>query len=393
MDYVFSKHASNVQGSAIRDLLSVISNPNIVSLAGGNPSPSTFPEEILADLSQNAILENGRSVLQYGATEGMMTLRESCNDLNHIRGIRSEVENIIPTAGSTQGIDLISKIFLNDGDTILTERPTFLGALQTFYMYGAHVVGVSNDENGIDLTDLEDKMKRYHPKFFYVIPNFQNPSGRTWSLEERKNVLALAEKYNVLLLEDDPYGELRYEGMPIPPIQQFDQNGLVIHLSSFSKTICPGLRVGYTTAAPAIVQKMFVAKQGVDVMTSNLSQVLVDGFLRSGRYAEHVANNCQFYRTQMLGMLDAIEKYFPKDVSVVRPEGGLFLWAELPEQIDADRLSYEAMERGVAYVPGEHFFSDEAKKNTLRLNFSLETVPNIRLGIERLGKLLNEKLT
>jgi Transcriptional regulators containing a DNA-binding HTH domain and an aminotransferase domain (MocR family) and their eukaryotic orthologs len=393
MQYTFSHHASQVQGSAIRDLLSVINNPAVVSLAGGNPSPATFPEETLAALSQTAILEHGSAVLQYGATEGVMALRESCNALNHKRGIRSEVKNIIPTAGSTQGIDLISKIFLDDGDTVLTERPTFLGALQTFYMYGANVMGVANDANGLDLVDLEEKMKKHRPKFFYVIPNFQNPSGRTWSLDERKNVLALAEKYDVMILEDDPYGELRYEGVPIAPIQQFDQQGHVVHLSSFSKTICPGLRVGYTTADPSIIHKMFVAKQGVDVMTSSLSQVLVDGFLRSGQYAEHVANNCRFYRAQMLGMLEAIDEYFPKEVSIVRPQGGLFLWVELPESIDADALSYEAMERGVAYVPGEHFFPDEAKKNTLRLNFSLETVPNIRIGIERLGKLLNEKLT
>lgn len=391
MNYSFSDHANQVQGSAIRELIGLLGDPNMISFAGGNPSPVTFPKEILAEISAESILNNGDSLLQYGMTEGQKSLVESCAALNQRRHLSTSLDHILPTSGATQAIDLMTKIFVNDGDTILCESPTFLGALQTFHMYGANIVGVNSHPDGhMDLQDLEEKLKTLKPKFLYVIPNFQNPSGRTWGEQERRDVLRLAQQYQTLILEDDPYGELRYTGEPILPIYAMDDQEIVIHLSSFSKTICPGLRVGYATASPTIIKKMAVGKQGSDLMTSSISQRMIDGFLRSGRYEEHVANNCQFYQAQMAAMLEAIDQLFPKEAIIHAPEGGLFLWVTLPEYIDATALLQQAIERGVGYVPGEHFYPNTPQKNTLRLNFSLETIPNIRTGVERLAPLLNE---
>lgn len=391
MNYSFSDHANQVQGSAIRELIGLLGDPNMISFAGGNPSPATFPKEILAQISAESILSDGDRLLQYGMTEGQRSLVESCAVLNKKRHLSTSLDRILPTSGATQAIDLMTKIFINDGDTILCESPTFLGALQTFHMYGANVVGINSKADGrMDLQDLEEKLKTLQPKFLYVIPNFQNPSGRTWSEQERKDVLQLAQKYQTLILEDDPYGELRYTGDPILPIYALDNQEIVIHLSSFSKTICPGLRVGYVTASPDIIRKMAVGKQGSDLMTSSISQRMIDGFLRSGRYEEHVANNCRFYEAQMAAMIDAIDELFPKEAVIHASEGGLFLWVTLPEHIDATALLEKAIERGVGYVPGEHFFPNIPQKNTLRLNFSLETIPNIRTGVERLAPVINE---
>lgn len=388
----FSEHAERVKGSAIRDLMSVLGDPSIISFAGGNPAPVTFPTKLLAELAQDAIETQGDSLLQYGMTEGQISLRESCDWLNKKRGIRSNVEMILPTSGATQAIDLITKVFINDGDTILCESPTFLGALQTFYFYGANVVGVGMKEGQLDVKELEEKMATLHPKFFYVIPNFQNPSGRTWCLEEREKVLSLANKYDVLILEDDPYGELRYDGESMPSIQSMDDQNRVVHLSSFSKTVCPGLRVGYATAHPTIIRKMAIGKQGSDLMISGLSQKLIDGFLRSEQYDAHVESIRTYYTEKRNAMVQAIDDYFPKEVEIIQPEGGLFLWATLPAQLNAKDLFDKAIEQGVAYVPGEYFYPENGviPKNEIRLNFSLESVENIQKGIERLGNMLQE---
>lgn len=392
MRFVFSKNIEQIEGSAIRDLMGVISDPEIISLAGGNPSPSTFPAETLAEFAQELIAKEGGQILQYGPTEGYKPLIESCAERNRLKGISSNIERILPVSGSSQAIDLAAKVMLDRGDMVLCESPTFMGALQTFHSYGAKTLGVMSDDEGLLPDDLAKKIAEHKPKMLYVIPNFQNPSGKTWSENRRKEVLEIAAKNNLLVLEDDPYGELRCEGEPVWSMAHFDEDDCVLHMSSFSKTISPGLRVGYATGHPEILRKMVVAKQGVDVHTSNLSQAVVNRFLRSGKYDEHVCRTKDYYRNKLNCMADAVDKYFPESAKYKKPEGGLFLWLELPEKIDTFPLLDKAIERKVAFVPGKSFFPDTQRHNCLRLNFSMASEDRITEGCKRLGELIKEEL-
>lgn len=393
-DISFSKRMESITGSAIRELFHLLNDPNVISLAGGNPSPKTFPSERIAEISSKVLCESGDVLLQYGATEGFGPLRESCVALNAARGIDSTEENILPTAGSSQGIELAAKVFLDETDVVLVENPTFLGALQTFRSFGARPAGVALDEEGMDIADLESQLRRTNAKMIYVIPNFQNPTGTTWSAARRAEVLALAARYDALLLEDDPYGELRYDGEDIASIKSLAQKSgesqRVVHLSSFSKTVSPGLRLGYVTAHPAILRKMCVAKQGMDVHSNNLSQAIVDAFLRSGEYVRHVQSNCAFYKEKRDAMMRAVEQYFPASAQVNRPRGGLFVWVRLNEDVDCAALLSDAVRRGVAYVPGTHFYADLSGKSTMRLNFSLPSGEEIDRGCKILAELLRE---
>ncbi len=387
-NYEFSHNMAPLTGSAIRAIFALLADPKIISLAGGNPSPRTFPKEDIARISETLVKEKGDVLLQYGVTNGYQPFKEDAVAINKTKGIESTVDNILALTGSSQGIELTTKIFCNPGDTILVEDPSFLGALQTFRSYGTKLVGVKMLEDGVDLDDLESKMKAHQPKFFYVIPTFQNPSGKTTSLERRKAILALAKQYDVLILEDDPYGELRFEGEAIPCIKTLDTDGQVILLNSFSKTISPGLRVGYMTADPAIIAKAGIGKQGMDTHTNNLAQATVSEFWREGLYPKHVASAIEFYRPQRDAMLAAIETYFPKDAVYTKPNGGLFVWVDLNASYNATELFKAAIDAGVAYVPGTHFFADNGHDNTLRLNFSLPSVEQIERGCEILGGLL-----
>lgn len=391
--YRFAERVRPITGSAIREIFNMLADPNIISFAGGNPSPASFPSAKIKQIVIELMELNGEKILQYGSTEGWGPLRETAMAINSKKGINSALSNIQILTGSSQGIELSAKLFLNEGDTLLLEDPTFLGATQTFRTYKAEPLGVDTDAEGMILSDLEEKIKIFDPKLIYTIPNFQNPSGNTTSLARRKGVFALADKYKVVIVEDDPYGELRYEGDDIPCIKTFDSNGeRVILLNSFSKTISPGLRVGYATADPEIIRKMAVIKQGIDIHTTNLSQAIVDAFYRKGLYYPHVQRICEFYRVQRDAMLDAIAKYFPKNIKYTRPEGGLFIWIELSKNIQVLPIFKEAVARGVAFVPGEHFYADLSGKNTLRLNFSMPSVEQIDIGCKILGELLHETL-
>lgn len=391
MEYVFSDRITPITGSAIRAIFALLADPNIVSLAGGNPSPKTFPSEDMARISADLISKHGDKLLQYGATEGFAPLRETAADRNSKLGIGGAVENILPVTGSSQGIELVCKVFLNAGDTILVENPTFLGAVQTMRSYRANVVGVDMEDDGVDLVDLEAKIKQYKPKVFYIIPTFQNPSGRTTSEKKRQAVLELAKQYDFIIMEDDPYGELRYNGTPIAPIKSMDDDGRVVHLSSFSKTISPGLRVGYATADPKIIRKMVIGKQGMDVHTPNLSQALVDAFYREGKYYDHVKKCCDFYKPQLDAMIKGMKEHFPADAQYPIPEGGLFAWVKIPG-INGIELFNTAVENGVAFVPGEHFYADLSGTDTFRLNFSLPSVSQIEWACDKLGKIIVEMM-
>jgi len=308
------------------------------------------------------------------------------------RGIKTDFERVIITSGSTQGIGLAAKTLCNPGDVILAESPTFIGALQTFLAYEADVKGVEMDEQGMLMDDLEQKMKRLRPKFVYTIPTFQNPTGRTMSADRRKRMLELCQKHGVLILEDDPYCDLRYSGIAEPAIKSLDEDETVIYLLSFSKIISPGLRVGAAAADSRIINKYNIAKQGEDLHTANLSQELVDAFMRSGQVQAHIEKIRALYSEKRDAMLEELET-FPKGITYTQPDGGLFIWAWLPAHMDAEALFKKCVEAGVAFVPGTHFYPEGGHKNTMRLNFSMASLDQIREGMAKLKKALQENMS
>lgn len=390
MEYLFAERFHGVEGSAIRAIFSLLGDPEIISFAGGNPSPKTFPADKLAGYAARLIREQGDSVLQYGGTLGTADLLGQVQKLFEAEGPSPKKEELIILSGSSQGIDLLTKTLINPGDRIIVESPTFLGAIQTFKMYQADLIEAEMDEHGLVIADLEEKIAKYQPKFIYTIPTFQNPTGRTLPVERRKQIARLAEKYGVIILEDDPYAALRYAGEAQPSIKSFDRANRVVKLMSFSKTISPGLRVGAAYAPAEIIAKFNLGKQGQDVHTSNLTQELVCEYIKEGAYFDGIAANCAYYAGKLDAMYAAAQKYFPKGTKLVRPEGGMFLWAELPEGIDATALFEEAVRRKVAYVPGTHFYAHGGHDNTLRLNFTMADEAEIEKGMQLLGELFTD---
>lgn len=388
----FANRYEGITGSAIRKIFALLSDPEIISFAGGNPSPQTFPSEEMAEIAAKILVSNGDSILQYGGTVGVQPLIDCVIDLAKQEDVEAAQDQVIILSGSSQGIELMSKAMVNKGDKVLVESPSFLGALQTFRLYEAELVPVRMDALGMDMNDLESKLKEHRPKFLYTIPTFQNPTGKTLPQERRKQVYELCLKYGTLVLEDDPYASLRYCGEALKPIKSYDEAGIVVKLMSFSKTISPGLRVGAAIANPEIIAKFNMGKQGQDVHTSNLNQMMVAEYIRQGKYQPHVAENCVLYAKKARMMGDAIAKYFPEEVAVTKPEGGMFMWAELPETVDAEELFAAAVEKKVAYVAGTHFYAEGGHKNTLRLNFTMESDERIEAGIRRLGELLGQEV-
>jgi 2-aminoadipate transaminase len=387
----FAKRLDRVTGSAIRAIFELLKDPGIISLAGGNPAPECFPSEDVAEIAAGLIRQYGDRILQYGGTPGIDRLKETVIAMAAKRGIQASPEQVIITSGSTQGIGLAAKTLINPGDAILTESPTFIGALQTFLGYEAEVIGVEMDEQGMRTDILEEKIIRHKPKFVYTISTFQNPSGRTLSAQRRLKLLEVCQKHRVLILEDDPYCDLRYSGIPEPTIKSMDTDNTVIYLLSFSKIISPGLRVGAAIADPRIIGKYNIAKQGEDLHTSNLSQEIVNAYMRSGKAEAHIQNICSVYRAKRDAMLEKLER-FPEGVTFTRPDGGLFIWAALPEGLDAEALFKTCVQRGVAFVPGTHFYPEGGHKNTLRLNFSMPSPEQIARGMDILKKVIEENL-
>ncbi|MEL7609903.1 MAG: PLP-dependent aminotransferase family protein [Bacillota bacterium] len=386
----FAKRMDGVTGSAIRELFKLMTNADIISFGGGNPSKDSFPVDTVRRIADECLKDNGVALLQYGPTEGYLPLREAY--LKHIvrpRGIQAELENALITTGSMQALDLTLKVLLDPGDRVLVESPTFLGALQAFAIAQAKCVPVPMDDEGVVIEELERLMKEHKPKLFYCIPTFQNPTGRTLGALRRKRIAELAREHNVIVLEDDPYCDLRYRGETQPPIKSFDTSDQVLLFNSFSKSISPGLRVGCALGAPEIIRKMTVCKQCTDTHTTLLTQAIVAEFLNRGLLPGHLASIIPGYTAQLDTMLEGMDKYFPEGAHYVRPEGGLFIWCELKPGADALPLFKRATaEHKVAFIPGEHFFVDGSGKNTLRLNFSSEPVERIKIGIQKLGELL-----
>ena len=382
----YASRFDGITGSAIREIFKVITQPGMISFAGGNPSPAALPDETVSRIAQEVLKENGKTILQYGATEGYAPLLQSLKPWVEEQ-LGCAIPALLPVTGSTQAMDLLCKALIDPGDAILVEDPTFLGNMQCMRLYQARLVPVESDEDGLMLDRLEEAMRRYHPKLLYVIPTFQNPTGKTLAANRRKPIAELASKYGVVVAEDDPYRDLRYAGTPAPSIKSFDEEGWVVFLGSFSKIISPGLRVGYMAGDAGILRKCTMGKQSTDVHTANLNQAIVDQFLRQGLLPGHIATIRQSYKRQMDAMLEELER-FPAGVRSTKPEGGLFIWVELPEGLDALSLLPKAVEKHVAYVPGTHFFAEGGHENTLRLNFSNATIEQIHTGMSALREVV-----
>ena len=386
----FAHRFDGVSGSAIREIFKMIAKPGMISFAGGNPALSALPDETVARIAREVLEQDGKRILQYGATEGYPPFLESL--MAYVQAqLGCDIPAVLPVTGSTQAMDLLCKALINPGDVILVENPSFLGNLQCMHLYEAQLVPVESDEHGLIPEKVEEAMRRHHPKMLYVIPTFQNPTGTTLALERRRPIAELAAKYGVVVAEDDPYRDLRYAGEALPSIKSFDREGWVVFLGSFSKIISPGLRVGFMAGDARILRKCTIGKQSSDVHTANLNQAIVDQFLRQNLLPAHIASICDSYREQLDAMLDEL-RAFPEGTRYTRPEGGLFVWVELPSGIDAKELLEQAVARHVAYVPGTHFYCDGGHENTLRLNFSNSTIPQIHEGMAILRELIEQAI-
>lgn len=386
----YASRFDGITGSAIREIFKMIAQPDMISFAGGNPSPTALPDETVARLAQEVLSESGKVLLQYGATEGYAPFVKALKPWVGEQ-LGCDVPAVLPVTGSTQAMDLLCKALIDPGDAILIEDPTFLGNMQCMRLYQAKLVPVESDEGGLMLDKLEAAMRQHRPKLLYVIPTFQNPTGKTLAAERRKPIAELAAKYGVVVAEDDPYRDLRYAGKALPSIKSCDKEGWVVFLGSFSKIISPGLRVGYMAGDAGILRKCTMGKQSSDVHTANLNQAIVERFLTDGLLPGHIQAICADYKRQMDAMMAELDQ-FPAGTRYTRPEGGLFIWVELPEGIDALSLLQKAVANHVAFVPGTHFFAAGGHESTLRLNFSNSTIPQIHQGMTALRALIEQEL-
>lgn len=396
-DHRYAQRTQRMKGSAIRELLKLLDQPDIISFAGGLPAPDVFPVEEVKQACIRVMDNNGAQALQYGTTEGYKPLREMIARHTNSTGITVSADNILITGGSQQALDLLGKIFINHGDRILVESPTYLGALQAWNAYGAEYVSVDSDDDGMRTDALEEAL-RTGPKFIYVLPNFQNPTGVTMSLERRLKLIELADRYGVPIIEDDPYGQLRYEGDHIPGVCVLDnqmraQNGTytgnVIYLSTFSKILAPGLRLAWVIAPSEVISKLVTAKQGADLHTATFNQFVAHEVGRGGFLNKHIEHICEVYHERRDVMLDSLAENMPEGVRWTHPKGGLFLWLSLPEGMSSVDLFKVAVEKErVAFVPGFSFFPNGGGGNTMRLNFSYCVPDMINEGIARLARTI-----
>ena len=390
----FADRMENVKASEIRELLALTAKPEIISFAGGLPAPELFPVEQMDAAIEAVMKENGRAALQYGTTEGLPRLRQQIADrLAAKNNIHTDIANIIPTAGSQQGLDFAARLFVNPGDVVIMESPSYLGAINAFIQSQPNFVEIPTDEDGMIMEEL-DRVLAETPnvKMIYVIPDFQNPSGRTWPLERRQKFMEIINKYEIPVLEDNPYGELRYEGEYLPALKSMDTKGLVIYLGTFSKILAPGLRLGWIVANDEYIRKFNLIAQGAVLQTSTFSIAAVSKFIDMYDLDAHVEKIREVYKHRCALMIESMDKYFPKEVSFTRPNGGLFTWAELPDYIDTKEMATQALEQKVAYVPGASFFPNGGNCHCMRLNYSCMPDERIVEGIKRLGNVIKANL-
>ena len=390
MEYSFSDRVQALKPSAIREIFKYAADPEVVSLSAGNPSPEAFPIEEIKEISSRLLEENPIGVLQYSVTEGYPQLRETLKEyMKSHHNIGRDFDDILITTGAQQIMDLATKSLVNEGDVVITEAPSFIGSLNTFRSYNAKLVGVKIDDDGVNMEELEKALQTHkNARFIYTIPNFQNPSGITMSLEKRKKMYELAKKYNVLILEDNPYGDLRYSGAYIPCIKSFDDEGIVLYAGSMSKVISPGIRVAYVIAPKPIFQKMVVCKQGNDVHTNIWSQMVCNELMTKYDFDAHLEKLRNLYRKKAQFMMDLMDKYLvPMGITYAKITGGLFTMCTLPDYVDMQEFCKDAIKNKVCVVPGNAFLTDESEEcHTFRVNFSTPTDEQLEKGIKLLAK-------
>lgn len=392
MDYKFSERVMGLKPSAIREIFKYAADPEVVSLSAGNPSPDAFPAKEIAEISAKVLKENPISVLQYSVTEGYAPLRQHLTEYmkkEHNTGTASD--DILITTGAQQIMDLCSKALVNEGDAVICEAPSFIGSLNTFRSYNARLVGVTVESDGMNMQELENALKQNpNAKLIYTIPNFQNPSGVTMSEQKRRTMYELAKKYGVLILEDNPYGDLRYSGKNVPNIKSFDEDGTVIYAGSFSKVISPGMRVAYTICPKPIFGKLVVCKQGNDVHTNIWSQYVCDEFITKYDFAAHLARLREIYTKKANYCMELLDKYCAPAITYHKIDGGLFIWCDLPEHLNMPQFCKTAVQNKVCVVPGNAFLTDETQSShSFRINFSTPTDEQLEKGIKILGRLAN----
>jgi DNA-binding transcriptional MocR family regulator len=383
-----------LKASEIREILKVTQRPEVISFAGGLPAPELFPVKTLAAATQRVFEEDGMRALQYSTTEGHPPLRRKIAErMQATWGAHVTPEQVLVTSGSQQGLDLTGKLLLDEGDVVLCESPTYLGAISAWNVVRPRWVEVATDDDGMDPVALEARLRANpNAKAIYVIPNFQNPSGRTWSLVRRKAFMEVVERNDVWVVEDNPYGELRLEGTPLPSLKSFDRKGRVIALGTFSKVFCPGLRIAWIAADAPVLEKLVILKQGADLQTSTLGQLQVNRYLEENDLDADIARIIPVYRERRDAMLAALDAEMPPGVRYTRPSGGLFVWMTLPEMMNARTLLDECVRQNVAFVPGGAFYPNGGHENTLRLNFSNMDERRIAEGIRRMGDVLRARL-
>ena len=385
----FARRMESVQKSFIREILKVTASPEIISFAGGLPNPATFPTLAIGRATEAVLSGEGKAALQYSTTEGYPPLREYIARRYAAKGVRVNPENILITSGSQQGLDLVAKVLLDEGDRVVIESPGYLGAIQALSMFQPRLVPIAMEQDGIDTEQLAEALDSVNPKLFYSVTNFQNPSGITYSAEKRRRVAELMRRRDTVLVEDDPYGELRFMGDDMPHMGAL-MDGNMVMLGSFSKIFSPGMRLGWVCAPGDIMERLITAKQACDLHTNSFSQRVLLRYLRDNDIDAHIAGIRSLYRAQRGVMVDAIERHFPAGTEFTKPEGGMFLWVTLPGGLTALELFDRAIQRGVAFVPGDPFYVNRSNVPTMRLNYTNSDEADIERGIARLGEAIGE---
>lgn len=395
MELHFAKRMSYIKASEIREILKVTEQDDVISFAGGLPAPELFPIKEINEINQIVLKEAGTKALQYTTTEGYAPLREWISKrMNERLGTSFDKDNILITHGSQQGLDLSGKVFLDEGDIVLCESPTYLAAISAFKAYGCSFIEIPTDLYGMDMEALEDVLRKTkNIKLIYVIPTFQNPTGKTWNLERRKRLAELSAQYGVAVVEDNPYGELRFEGETLPSVKSFDTVGNILCTGSFSKIFCPGFRIGWIAGDKDIIRKYVLVKQGTDLQCNTIAQMTIAEYLKRYDIDEHIKKIVEVYRKRRDVAVKCIERYFPDNIKFTHPEGGLFTWIELPEGVSARNILEICLKRKIAFVPGGSFFPNENKENTFRINYSNMPEERIEKGLRILGEVIKEYIS
>jgi 2-aminoadipate transaminase len=394
---LFAERTRVMRSSAMRDLMAVTARPEVISLAGGLPDTSTFPPKTFAAQMTRIAQESAAEALQYGPTEGFRETVDCIIEVMGAEGMLPDPDDVIVTTGGQQAIDLLCKALVDPGDAVICEAPTYPGAIPVFCSYQADTIQIECDGEGMKIEELEDTLERLElegrrPKFIYSVPTFQNPAGVTMSLERRRRLVELARARELLVIEDNPYGLLRFDGESLPPLYQLDGGDFVLYIGTFSKILSPGIRLGWAVVPPPVMEKVVLGKQAADLCTSTLTQYFVREYFGDGNWREYIQSLVEIYRSRRDAMIEALGRYFPTQASWTEPDGGLFIWATLPPFIDTSDLLAKALREDVAFVPGQAAYVDGRGRSSMRLNFSAGSEDEIREGIRRIGKAVEEQV-